>query len=509
MAGRPPDRTDSDALLRLHVVHRPYWFDRDWAVSSVRWLCLDIFSPKKIIAKISGAAKAAVKKWRTVVSRASTQAAVTSSTPAAATSSTQASASLAGILLPYEDFYEPYEDDVDPLPLYVYAAQDDFNNYLDVPAYAFWNPADDYPQQQRQHHVEDGVRFAPLQAFHTSRTRNPFSVLAPRIMRLHRSYLVFMALRAGSTRRVCSASIVDASSLPSSRLRPRSMSFKMHSAIHRAQNAPVNPHALCPYIRSFSLSRTFLSTHSSNPRLQDYVVPARCASLSPTPSTCTHGGAASRGDAYRCTRVVSDAAHPQPFSQTRPQAAIAYVPANPHLTSPHSTTLFPLFAAQATGRQLDRVGVVLPKPGLSSRHCLRRIRQARTSGIHGVVSVSPTGAPNADLPHRLVVRRMQARTSATSRRKFSLAMIPAPPHADSRELLYTSGRRQSDLAPAAWVVDGVCGTISVALSSADAEEAQEGRIVWSARTEAQEEKVGDQAPPVGQYLAILDELESE
>ncbi|KAJ7623946.1 hypothetical protein DFH06DRAFT_1340269 [Mycena polygramma] len=86
-----------------------------------------MFSPKKVIAKINSAAKAAMKKLKSVVPRPSTQ--------APATSSDQAAPAAAGAAPLYEVLYHTYKDDVDPLPIYVRDAAKDVNNYQEVPPY--------------------------------------------------------------------------------------------------------------------------------------------------------------------------------------------------------------------------------------------------------------------------------------------------------------------------------------------------------------------------------------
>ncbi|KAJ6495744.1 hypothetical protein C8R47DRAFT_1069593 [Mycena vitilis] len=84
-----------------------------------------MLSPKKILAKISNAAKAAVRKIKIAVPRVSTQ--------AATAIPTQAAAAPAGAPPIYGVLFHSYEDDVDPLPAYVRDADEDDNNYL--PAY--------------------------------------------------------------------------------------------------------------------------------------------------------------------------------------------------------------------------------------------------------------------------------------------------------------------------------------------------------------------------------------
>ncbi|KAJ6495816.1 hypothetical protein C8R47DRAFT_1069652 [Mycena vitilis] len=84
-----------------------------------------MMSPKKLIAKLKSAAKAAVrkmKKTKAVVPAVSTQ--------AAAAVPTQAAAAPAGAPPIYGVLFHSYEDDVDPLPVYVRDAAEDANNYL-------------------------------------------------------------------------------------------------------------------------------------------------------------------------------------------------------------------------------------------------------------------------------------------------------------------------------------------------------------------------------------------
>ncbi|KAJ7656933.1 hypothetical protein DFH06DRAFT_1328471 [Mycena polygramma] len=98
--------------------------DRPCSLSSC--VC-QMINAKKILARINNAAKAVVKRLKGVVPRPPTQ--------ATATNSNQAASPATGAPPAYEAFCQRYENDVDPLPLYVCIAQEDVNNYLEVPAY--------------------------------------------------------------------------------------------------------------------------------------------------------------------------------------------------------------------------------------------------------------------------------------------------------------------------------------------------------------------------------------
>ncbi|KAJ7662018.1 DNA topoisomerase [Mycena polygramma] len=86
-----------------------------------------MFSPNKFVSKLSDAAKAALEKFKKVVSRGSTQAAVATPTQVPAATST--------ILPTYRELYHTHSDDVYPLPPYVYVAREDINDYTDTPVY--------------------------------------------------------------------------------------------------------------------------------------------------------------------------------------------------------------------------------------------------------------------------------------------------------------------------------------------------------------------------------------